>query len=296
VSPKDPTAPLVPTAALTLPPRLVRAVVRHAPVPEIPLAAVARFVEPVTDGTGRLVDWHLTADLLAAPPADVVAAFGKWRAHWERAWRLGPVSNLVSLVAYAARAAADLGDDVDALAALDLAALGAGVDVILTASDLVSMTAAAATARDLVEASTGTGFAFVDASCRSRADRVHRVVRPDTRQRLTGVPGLEVLVDPVDGLVVRVIEAGMVTEIADIAEVALVGEQVRLRTASGSLYACDLVRGRPLAWLVPGARRWVVRREPLAAVWAEALDGLTVAPSYALVRNVPLRLMAGSHS
>ena len=63
------------------PPLVARVVV--GPVPDIPLASLAGFIEPVADDEGRVVDWLFNRD--GSYDAADLKAYGEWRGSWERA-------------------------------------------------------------------------------------------------------------------------------------------------------------------------------------------------------------------
>ncbi|HEX4981168.1 MAG TPA: hypothetical protein VFV63_05695, partial [Ilumatobacteraceae bacterium] len=75
------------------PPLVARVIV--GPVPDMPLAGLAGFIEPIADDEGRIVDWLFNRD--GSYDAVDLKAYSDWRRSWERTWELGPLANLRSL-------------------------------------------------------------------------------------------------------------------------------------------------------------------------------------------------------
>ena len=135
------------------PPLVARVIV--GPVPAVPLASLAAYLEPVVDDEGRTVDWRFNRD--GAYDAADLKASAEWRGSWERTWELGPLTNLRTLQ----RVVAQLGN-VPSVAAL-LGALAADPEATrIEPSKVPTLPAELDAVRAAIAAESHEGMAIVD--------------------------------------------------------------------------------------------------------------------------------------
>ena len=177
------------------PPLVARVIV--GPVPAVPLASLAAFLEPVVDDEGRTVDWRFNRD--GAYDAADLKASAEWRGSWERTWELGPLTNLRTLQ----RMVAQLGN-VPSVAAL-LGALAADPEATrIEPSKVPTLPAELDAVRAAIAARSHEGMAIVDQTPRRRTSVGFSRTwsAPPEPQLLAANSTTGVHVDPIDGLVV----------------------------------------------------------------------------------------------
>ena len=242
------------------PPSLIARVI-VGPVPDIPLASLAAFIEPVVDDEGRVVDWVFRRD--GSYDAVDLKTYAEWRGSWERAWDLGPATNLQSLQ----RVVTDM-DDVPRVAAL-LAGLVAQPEAERiepsTVTDLITQLEAV---RAAIAGEGREGTAIVDQTPRRQSvvGFSRTWTTPAEPELLAANTTTAVLIDPTDGLVVVERSTGA-RRIAGVIETDLRGEVVVVTNRWGETVELEAAAARPLAWIVPAALRWKVRPIPEVVVW-----------------------------
>ena len=250
---------------LLLPPSDVTLSVEIAPVPDIALASLRERVVAVRDLDGSLVDWALA-------PGEVhqhgfAVEYAAWRQTWRRSWSVGPVTNLVSLRAYAHELDDDLVTDLDDVLARTIGGHESGVEVPFDqlrafAEDLAMVRLALS-----VEDRTGHGIVDDMAQAGHSAGLARAWAPPSTEVILAATPNTAVVLRPATGL--TVLHSGPQFEaFEDVVSVDLRSDPVTLVDADGTSFDLLADDARPLAWLVPQSLRWHVRPIPLAAVWA----------------------------
>ncbi|HWM18471.1 MAG TPA: hypothetical protein VNO51_02205 [Ilumatobacteraceae bacterium] len=244
-------------------------------VPDIALASLADFVDPVTDDAGRVVDWEF-GRTQGYDAADL-KAFRVWRDTWERTWDLGPLSNLVALQRIVSGVA-----DVPRVAAL-LEALVAQPETVRIESSAASDVPAQLDAlRAAIVALGREGTAIVDQTPRRRATVGFSRTwgTPAVPELIAADRATVIVIDPADGLVV-VERATGARRITDVVEADLRGEVVIVTNDRGETIELEAAAARPLAWLVPASVRWTVRPIPEVVVWSALFvrlpDALSVA-------------------
>jgi hypothetical protein len=260
---------------VVFPPPPVVASVIVGPVPDIPLASLAGFVEPVTDDEGRIVDWNSRWD--GPYGAADLKAYREWRGSWERTWELGPLANLQSLL----RLVTGL-EDVSRVAALLEALVAQPEAVRIEPSSVPDLLTQLEAVRAAIAGVGREGTAIVDPTPppRSAGGFSRTWTTPVEPELLAANTATGVLIDPVDGLVVVDQTTGL-RRIVDVVETDLRGEVVVVTNRSGETIELESAAARPLAWIVPTALRWKVRSIPEVVVWsalfARLPDALRVA-------------------
>lgn len=257
------------------------AVVRTAPVPDIPLAALLPRLEPIASGEGGIADWRFHVEGL--DDAATLREYQAWRASWERTWDLGPISNVASFALLAAISEGGAATELITLlndmvgdpgrARLDPAA----AEPVLTALDSL---------RARLAASPATGMGIVDETPRHDPPSGFALTWavPAEPNVLAADDHVAVLEHPTDGLVLDDTGSGR-RLVTDINLVDLTGEQVFVKGADG-VFGFQADEVRPLGWVLPGALTWRVRPIPLVTVWSRlfmrlpaAVDAATTAHS-----------------
>jgi hypothetical protein len=255
------------------PPLVARVIV--GPVPDVPLAELAGFIEPSADDEGRIVDWVFNR--VGSHDAADLKAYSEWRRSWERAWELGPLTNLRTLQ----RIVAGMGD-VPRVVAL-LASLVARPEAArIEPSDVADLLTQLDAVRAAIAGDGRLGTAIVDQTPRRRSTVgfSRTWTTPDEPELVAANTTTAVLLDPTDGLVV-VEQANGLRRITDVVETDLRGEVVVVTNRSGETIELEAAAARPLAWIVPASLRWKVRPIPEVVVWsglfARLPDALRVA-------------------
>jgi hypothetical protein len=248
------------------PPLVARVVVGRAP--DMPLASLDDFVGPVVDDAGRIVDWMVRRD--GAYGASELKAYHEWRAAWERAWELGPLSNVRSLQRVVA-----LMDGVSHLAAL-LAALVAEPEAQhIEPSGVADLLTELETVRTTIVAEDREGMAIVDQTPRRRpiVGFSRTWTTPSEPELLAANTATGVVVDPAEGLVV-IDQATGLRRLTDVVEADLRAEVVVVTNRLGETIELEAAAARPLAWIVPASVRWRVRPIPEIVVWSALFSRL----------------------
>lgn len=258
----------------------VVAVVRHAPMPDIPPAHLGPGVVPVIDETGATKGWELRVlDALADPDgARMLQEFSAWRSTFETVYGLGSRSSVEAFQRRVRDLADAAGEHVEALSTVRF-----GLDQI-RGTRARALAADLGTARDLLVGSGGHGWGLVDTSPPVEgSEPVRGLVRAEAPGGgpVTEVRGAAVTVS-VDGFVLRWPD-GCVT----LASYRLEGSSYVAVDADGVEHTIADPYGRVLSWLAPSSMSARVKRIPLTSVWAPVLAGL----SSALARAEP-----GGHS
>ena len=136
------------------------------------------------------------------------------------------------------------------------------------------------------------GIGIIDASPGDGSGRLTRAWPSCRADVICATDELQVVTHPTDGLcVVRISEVDH-TALTNITEVALLGDAVHVH-AMGRTESLTLHTGRPLAWLAPGATRWMVRSIPEAVVWAKTFHRLRAACILSADHDLTLELRLG---
>jgi len=254
------------------PPLVARVIV--GPVPDMPPAGLADFIKPVADDEGRVVDWLFNRD--GSDAADL-KAYSEWRRSWERAWELGPLTNLRTLQ----RIVTGM-EDVPRVVAL-LASLVARPEAArIEPSDVADLLTQLEAVRAAIAGEGRVGTAIVDQTRRRRSTVgfSRTWTTPDEPELIAANTTTAIFLDPTDGLVV-VEQATGLRRITDVVETDLRGEVVVVTNRSGQTIELEAAAARPLAWIVPASLRWMVRPIPEVVVWsglfARLPDALRVA-------------------
>lgn len=265
----------------------VLAIVRHADPPtEVP-DELAPYVVAGLEGT---YNWLLTDDALAFGDPLLPQRFGEWRATWERTWMLDPYSALTRLSGYAGgrdeRGGAKpfekiISDSVDTdggwIVPPEL--LGVLMEEVGRVNELISRT-------DI------DGYGFIDATPgHSRAGMARTWSPIGGDELLTAHGGVYVNMRAEHGMSVEVLpeDGTSVAAIDGVDRVELDGDEVLIRGPGGKLRLAQ-EDAHCLAWIVPGASKWRVRRIPHAVVWARTFAGLRDCCEYAMALGRPVLL------
>jgi hypothetical protein len=248
------------------PPLVARVVIGH--VPDRPLASLADFVAPVVDDAGRILDWVIRRD--RAYGASELKAYHEWRAAWERAWELGPLSNVRSLQRIVAAM-----DGVSHLAALLESLVAEPEAQHIAPSGVAELLPELEAVRAAIVAADREGMAIVDQTPRRRpiVGFSRTWTAPAEPELLAANTATGVVVDPAEGLVV-IDQSNGLRRLAAVLEADLRGEVVVVTNRVGETIELEGAAARPLAWIVPGSVRWSVRPIPEIVVWSALFSRL----------------------
>lgn len=264
-------------------------VVRHAEPPGEPPDELVPYVVPKVF-EGEILDWQLTDDALAFGEYSVPSRFAAWRAEWERWWLLDPTSTIERLV----DAAAELCGSEPAGPLVELAA--SGFESVVEPAAFDDLVHAVERVRDAVRERGAEGFGFVDATGGAGRTGLARTWSGQRGSEVIAADDhLVVAMDPAAGLsATELLDDGTRT-ITAITQVDMLGDEVVVTTPDGDV-RLPPEHARPLAWLVPGAGVWRVRRVPEVVVWARTFVAIEEACRYATVLGLPLRFTLGSRT
>ena len=267
-------------------------------VPSAEVLAIVRYDDPparvpdelapyVVAGLEGTHDWLLTDDALAFGDPTLPQRFGEWRATWERTWILDAYSGLSRLSASAAAPGEPkpfertISDSIDTDAGRILPP-----DLLTATIDEVGRV------NELVLRSELDGFGFIDATPGQRSAGMARTWSPIGGDELLAAnAGVYVNMRVHDGMSVDVLpgDGSSVASVSEVDRVELHGDEVLVVGANGRLVLADK-QAHCLAWIVPGATKWRVRRIPHAVVWARTFTGLRESCEYALSIGRPVLL------
>lgn len=259
----------------------VLAIVRYDDPPgEVPVD-LAPYVVPGLEGTH---DWLLTDDALAFGDPTVPQRFGEWRATWERTWMLDAYSSIVRLTAgpvdprpFERLVSDSIDTDAGRIVPPDL--LEAMIDEVDRVNELVLQC-------------DHDGYGFIDATPGQRAAGLARTWSPVGGDELLAAHGgVYVNMRADAGMSVDVLppDGSSVASVSGVERVELVGDTVLVVGPHGRLVLTG-EQTHSLAWIVPGATKWRIRRIPHAVVWARTFAGLRESSEFALSIGRPLLL------
>ncbi|MCU1365226.1 MAG: hypothetical protein JWN39_865 [Ilumatobacteraceae bacterium] len=269
------------------PPVDILAIVPIGDVPQRAPAAIAAWVEPVTE-TGLVVDWTMSARQLLEPGA--TASFWAWQRTWAQTWSLGPATNVRALVQTCARhgheihpslqpIVVQLSDDQQVLG--PLAVLDAG-----TVADQIGMLETTL----LQLPSSERGVEIFDETFAGRPPRrLCTWAAGDDEVVLSASDAITVSVTLHEGLVVRHGRRQGET-FAEVANLDLTGDTVRVTNSSGGELLLSPTAARPLSWLAPSSLRSSVHSVPIAAAWTPLFVDLPAALAAAERSGTVVRL------
>lgn len=275
-----------------LPPTEMIATVAIAPAPEIALASLRPMLHAVRDDDGQLIDWMLdAASVLEHDKAGTaVADYRTWRTTWSRAWPIGPISNVESLI----NEVIAIDHDLDR----HLAAVLTEIVVAGDAASTIEPALAEPLCREIetvrlalsVDPRVGVGVVD-DMPVRTRGSGLARTwVRPDDDVVLAATTTTSVLLRPGDGMVLVHGTPDDAVSFDMVAAVDLRRDTVLVLNERGSSLRLSQRDARPLGWLVPRSLRWHLRPIPIVAVWSMLFDGLVAALRTAGDRDVEVRV------
>lgn len=275
-----------------LPPTELIATVAIAPAPEIALASLRPMLHAVRDDDGHLIDWTLdAASVLEHDKAGTaVADYRTWRTTWSRAWPIGPISNVESLI----NEVIAIDHDLDR----HLAAVLTEIVVAGDAASTIEPALAGPLCREIetvrlalsVDPRVGVGVVD-DMPVRTRGSGLARTwVTPDDDVVLAATTTTSVLLRPGDGMVLVHGTPDDAVSFDMVAAVDLRRDTVLVLNERGSSLRLSQRDARPLGWLVPRSLRWHLRPIPIVAVWSMLFDGLVAALRTAGDRDVEVRV------
>lgn len=256
----------------------VLAIVRYDDPPDTVPDELAPFVVPDAEG---VYHWLLTDDALAFGDPTLPHRFFAWRESWERTWTLDPWSGLLRLSGYTGGPSNGAGPkpferiisdsiDTDSGRILPPDLLDAVVDEVERVSDLLRR-------------SELDGFGIVDATPGHQRMGMGRTWSPIGGDELIAAHGGVYVSMRTDvGMAVDSLpeDGSSVASVAGVERVELHGDRVLVRGANGTLQLTG-EQTHCLAWIMPGATKWRVRRIPHSIVWTRTFAGLRQSCEYA---------------
>lgn len=265
-----------PESWVALPPAEIVVSVDVAAVPEIPFASLRALLIPVRDPDGTLIDWELSADVLADPA--LLTEYRQWRARWRAQWPVGPTSNISALVRTAEEIDHHIAGPLAEMLMVLADAEGDEFDWRLdddgsTIEVLSELEALRIALIETVEAGPGAGIVDDTPSPRRQPGLSRAWVSDDMEHVLAATASTAVIVRPGEGLVL--LHHGPSFEsFSWVTEVNMLDDPVQIFDDHGERLELSADQARPLAWLVPRALRWHVRTIPLVTVWTSFFIGL----------------------
>lgn len=260
-------------------------------VPSADLWATVRFAAPPEHPPDELLafttrehdDWVLTDDVLALGESTLTELFLSWRSTWERTWILEPFSSLRRLIDLAGQ----FGDhDLDVLGSV----FASEDDEIVLARELHQPVAAALVRlAEFVRARDAHGWALVDRSPGSeRVGLARSWPGWGGDEVLASTGSVDVLYRPATGLhLISRAEGAAATSFGPITAATSDSSGWTI-TAGDQRQHLSQLAARPLAWLVPDATAWSVRRVPEVITWAKTFGRLPECLRFATQCHAPV--------
>lgn len=267
---------------LVVPSADVWAVVRWHELPAAPPDDLLAFTVRVGD------EWVLTDDAVAFAERDVIERFTTWRSSWDRTWVLDPLSSLERLVDFAEAVSPSL------FSMRCARGFASGEDVAFGPEVHAHVVHDLERLADAVRRRERLGFGLVDTTPGAQRIGLARAW-PEWGgdELLAACDGVEVHYRPAHGLVLQL---GATDDSVIGSSDSIVVEQATSDghewTVSGPAgdRRLDHRAGRPLAWLVPNATGWRVRRVPEVVTWARTFTRLRSALEFATAQGRPVTL------
>jgi hypothetical protein len=239
--------------------------------PDAAPESLVPFVSPVVEN-GRARDWVLTSDVIAIADVSVPGRYSQWRSTWMSAWMLEPDTSLRRLLALASESFAD--EELTQWCTSIEAALASDRGCVVDDGDLAALRAQSEQLRDLVRERDESGYGIVDATPgRSASGLAYGWSSYGGPELVASNSDMQVWMTPDRGLVVTIADprgSGRRLDI-DVTEMTIVDDVVVVESTDAT-WELSSKTARPLAWLVPGALRWRVRKVPEVIVWSKTLS------------------------
>ena len=271
----------VPEGDVVLPAPDVWAAVRFAPVPDQVPDELCAFAIRQGD------DWVLTDDVLAFGEVGTVQRFQKWRATWERVWTIDPVPDLLRLIALARELIPGRADRSAEYQWYD--GLSDDGVVEIPVDEAASFVVRLAYLGDRIRERDATGHGIVDVTPGSgRVGLARSWSSFGEVETVAAASDVSIELVPPTGLHI-VASAESDERFGPIERAEREGTGWRVWSHDREL-VLEGDRGRPLAWLVPGAAEWVVRTVPEIVTWARTFGGLAEALEFSAAIGAPVQL------